>query len=350
MLSNNVISLKIGNKIIFQHPLTQLNKLAKKNSIKNKRKLNNDIKLKINFDSNNLNKEYEQRLINEERLLKKMMQRYFSKEKQNFIKEISKEEIKINNLNLLVEKSKNNDTIKFKEMLDILNKNKEKNKENIKLNLNKNNILNDKKQEILNEISLNKKLFADILCLNKNNIIINNNNLNYIKENQTKENDNFIQIINRRDNKKGNVDNINNNINKTEPNKIRYKKIFKIKEEQIESFRNFVGNSKLSDRIIISYFDIEHPDIKTAAKKYFKSKYGTDEITLLYIYHKNPKDIIYHKFKLISEVNELFIVAKKENLNAPRLFLKNGTEIKNNRKIKCIGALNLDNNNIIKII
>ena len=126
MLSNNVISLKIGNKIIFQHPLTQLNKLAKKNSIKNKRKLNNDIKLKINFDSNNLNKEYEQRLINEERLLKKMMQRYFSKEKQNFIKEISKEEIKINNLNLLVEKSKNNDTIKFKEMLDILNKNKKK--------------------------------------------------------------------------------------------------------------------------------------------------------------------------------------------------------------------------------
>ena len=54
------------------------------------------------------------------------MQRYFSKEKQNFIKEISKEEIKINNLNLLVEKSKNNDTIKFKEMLDILNKNKKK--------------------------------------------------------------------------------------------------------------------------------------------------------------------------------------------------------------------------------
>ena len=66
----------------------------------------------------------------------------------------------------------------------------------------------------------------------------------------------------------------------------------------------------------------------------------------LQIYQKVYLD----KQKLISEINELFLEAKKENLNNPRLFLKNGTEIKNNRKIKCIGALNLDNNYKITII
>jgi len=342
MHSNNVISLKIGNKIIFQHPLSRLNHLEKKNTIENKKKLNNDIKLKINFDLNNINKEYEQKIINEERFLKKITKEYFSKENKNFTNDISKEELKINNLNQYIEKNKDNN-IKFKEMIDVLNK--EKNKENIKIRINNNHISNNKKQELLNEISLNKKLFVDILCLNKsNNIKINNN----IKEGVIKENNNLIKIINKRENKKDN-DN-NNSINKTEPNKMRYKRRFQIKEEQLESFKNFVGNSKLSDRIIISYFDIEHPNIKNAAEKYFKSKYGTDEITLLYIYQKNPKNIIYNKFKLISEINELFLEAKKENLNNPRLFLKNGTEIKNNRKIKCIGALNLDNNYKITII
>ena len=340
MHSNNVISLKIGNKIIFQHPLSRLNHLEKKNTIENKKKLNNDIKLKINFDLNSINKEYEQRIINEERFLKKITKEYFSKESKNFIDDISKEELKINNLNQFIEKNKNNN-IKFKEMIDILNK--EKNKENIKIKS------NDKKQELINEISLNKKLFVDILCLNKSNIIKINNNLNYIKEDVIKENNNLIQIINKGEDKKDNINDNNNDINKTEPNKMRYKRRFQIKEEQLESFKNFVGNSKLSDRIIISYFDIEHPNIKNAAEKYFKSKYGTDEITLLYIYQKNPRDKIYNKFKLISETNELFLAAKKENLNNPRLFLKNGAEIKNNRKIKCIGALNLDHNCIITI-
>ena len=345
MHSNNVISLKIGNKIIFQYPLYRLNHLEKKNTIENKKKLNNDIKLKINFDLNNINKEYEQKIINEERFLKKITKEYFSKENQNFTNDISKEELNINNLNQFIEKNKDNN-IKFKEMIDILNK--EKNKENIKIRINNKHISNDKKQELLNEISLNKKLFVDILCLNKSNNIKINNNLNYIKEGVIKENNNLIKIINKRENKKDNV--IDNNNNKTEPNKMRYKRRLQIKEEQLESFKNFVGNSKLSDRIIISYFDIEHPNIKNAAEKYFKSKYGTDEITLLYIYQKNPKNIIYNKFKLISEINELFLEAKKENLNNPRLFLKNGTEIKNNRKIKCIGALNLDNNYKITII
>ena len=113
---------------------------------------------------------------------------------------------------------------------------------------------------------------------------------------------------------------------------------------------SFIGNDKLSDRIIISYFDINHPNVKIAAQKYFISKYGLDEITLIYIYQTNPNDKFCHKFKLISEINELFIKAKNEKNINPRLYMKSGKEIKNNSKIKCIGALNLDNNSIIKII
>ena len=272
MKTENIISLKLGNKIIFQHSLSQLSQLKKnKNIISNNiEALNKDIIPKFILDKENLENNSEKRLINEMRLFKKIESGYFIDEyKSSFGEEISKIEYEINNLQQSVEKKQLNDYIKFKE-----------------------NIINKKN---------------------------NNNNLKR---------------------------------NKTEPNKIGYNKINginKIKEEYLENFKNFIGNFKLSDRIIISYFNINHPNIKLAAKKYFQSKYGVDEITLIYIYKENQNDKIYHKFELVSEVNELFLAAKTENINNPKLYLKTGKEIINNRKIKCIGALNLDNNTIIFI-
>jgi hypothetical protein len=333
-----MIILKLGNKIIFQHPISQLNNLQKKNTITNKKPLINNVILKINLDNNN--KEIEKKIINEEKLLKKMMNGYFNKEKPNFMNEISKEENQIMNLQKSVEKFELNDNMKFQEMISILNNN---NKENIKLKeVNNKNMTNDKKKEILSLISSNKKFFSKKLCLNKNNfdkinqnLVLfmenNNNNRNNIKTNES--NDNSEQVNNR-----------------IEKSKTIYRKINKIKEEYIKSFKTFIGNDKLSDRIIISYFDINHPNVKIAAQKYFISKYGLDEITLIYIYQTNPNDKFCHKFKLISEINELFIKAKNEKNINPRLYMKSGKEIKNNSKIKCIGALNLDNNSIIKII
>ena len=340
MNSKQMIILKLGNKIIFQHPISQLNNLQKKNTITNKKPLINNVILKINLDNNN--KEIEKKIINEEKLLKKMMNGYFNKEKPNFMNEISKEENQIMNLQKSVEKFELNDNMKFQEMISILNNN---NKENIKLKeVNNKNMTNDKKKEILSLISSNKKFFSKKLFLNKNNfdkinqnLVLfmenNNNNINNIKTNES--NDNSEQV---------------NNKIKIEKNKTIYRKINKIKEEYLKSFKTFIGNDKLSDRIIISYFDINHPNVKIAAQKYFISKYGLDEITLIYIYQTNPNDKFCHKFKLISEINELFIKAKNEKNINPRLYMKSGKEIKNNSKIKCIGALNLDNNSIIKII
>lgn len=340
MNSKQMIILKLGNKIIFQHPISQLNNLQKKNTITNKKPLINNVILKINFDNNN--KEIEKKIINEEKLLKKMMNGYFNKEKPNFMNEILKEENQITNLQKSVEKFELNDNMKFQEMISILNNN---NKENIKLN-NKNKT-NDKKKEILSLISSNKKFFSKKLCLNKNNFDKINQNLVLFKENNNNNRNNINNIKSNESN--DNSEQVNTKI-KIEKNKTIYRKINKIKEEYIKSFKTFIGNDKLSDRIIISYFDINHPNVKIAAQKYFISKYGLDEITLIYIYQTNPNDKFCHKFKLISEINELFIKAKNEKNINPRLYMKSGKEIKNNSKIKCIGALNLDNNSIIKII
>ena len=333
MKTENIISLKLGNKIIFQHSLSQLSQLKKnKNIISNNiEALNKDVIPKFILDKENLENNSEKRMINEMRLFKKIESGYFIDEyKSSFGEEISKIEYEINNLQQSVEKNQLNDYIKFKEMISKLNLKE--------ININKyKNLSNDSKKEILNLIKSNKKLYSNILCLNKNNIDKINGNLTLFKEN----------IIN-----KIHINNNNLKRNKTEPNKIGYNKINginKIKEEYLENFKNFIGNFKLSDRIIISYFDINHPNIKLAAKKYFQSKYGVDEITLIYIYKENQNDKIYHKFELVSEVNELFLAAKTENISNPKLYLKTGKEIINNRKIKCIGALNLDNNSIIFI-
>ena len=327
MKTENIISLKLGNKIIFQHSLSQLSQLEKNKNIiiNNIEALNKDVIPKFILDKENLENNSEKRMINGMRLFKKIESGYFIDEyKSRFGEEISKIEYEINNLQQSVEKNQLNDYIKFKEMISKLNLKE--------ININKyKNLSNDSKKEILNLIKSNKKLYSNILCLNKNNIDKINGNLTLFKEN----------IINKKIKR-----------NKTEPNKIGYNKINeinKIKEEYLENFKNFIGNFKLSDRIIISYFDINHPNIKIAAKKYFQSKYGVDEITLIYIYKENQNDKIYHKFELVSEVNELFLAAKTENINNPKLYLKTGKEIKNNRKIKCIGALNLDNNSIIFI-
>ena len=324
MHSDNYITLKLGNKIIFEHSLSQLNKLEKKNS----KFLCKDIIPKIILDNNKKEKEFEQKIINERRLIQKMMNGFFSfEDKPDFIKEISKTENDINNLKQEIENNKEKDYNNFKEMISVLNL------KEIDIN-NYKTLNNDKKNELLNLIHSNKKLYSNILGLNKNNIDAINGNYTLFKEN----------IIN---------ENSNNSIIKrigTEPNKNKYNNKNSIKEEYIEAFKNFVGNSKLSNRIISSYFDIEHPNVKLAAQKFFKSKYGLDEITLIYIYQKNPNNKLYHKFKLISEINEMFLAAKTENINNPKLYLKTGQEIKNNRKIKCIGALNLENNSIIKIL
>jgi len=374
MNSNSFISLKMGPKILFLHPLSQLKQIS--SSIKKRTNNPNDNKRNMfNFDvipkfifNNAMKQDLSKKLLNKKKIFSNIKNTYFSKNHPDFSGDLKNIENDINFLHESIDKGYNNDYLKFGEMINIINSNKLNDKKQLiqKMNINeykKNN--NEMKKEIINSISLNKELFIQKINLNKKNPklnqmsksraftdsnkdLINNNNIDNNKNINTNTNKNAN--INKNINNKNNITN-DNNYN-TEPNlKENMNKIIPISEEKIQLFKIFVGNSKLSNKIILSYFDSYNPKVKIAGEKYFKSKYGCELITLKYIYPANPPGSIYHKFDFISEIKELFIAAENDwpSLINPKLFLENGKEIINNKKIKCIGALNLNNNSVIKV-
>ena len=126
-----------------------------------------------------------------------------------------------------------------------------------------------------------------------------------------------------------------------------------ISQEQISLFKTFVGNQNIPDNHVLSYFDVSNPKVVIAANKYFKNIYGTEYLTLYYYYPtKAQSGTKIHKFRFTSEISDLFMGAQNDYLSMvnPRLILENGKEIVNDRKIKCIGALNLSNNSKIKVL
>ena len=117
-----------------------------------------------------------------------------------------------------------------------------------------------------------------------------------------------------------------------------------ITQEQIDLFKILVNNPQMQDNHVITYFNKFNPKVKEAAENYFKNIYQLDYITLNYKY-KNKEGKV-HKFRFSGEVDALFAAAQGDYIivNQPRLFLENGKEILKNKKVKCIGALNLENN------
>ena len=414
MNSNSFISLKVGTKTIFNHPLSQLsqipflvnkinqNQINKNNSInykkdnnviqRNQKLYNNQTKLnnynvsqknhinnqtKFNFDViplfvqnqyiNQMNQELSKKLINKHQLFNKIKTAYFSKNTIDFSENLKNIENEMNYLQDSVNKGIKRDYKSFGEMIYIINNNKtnEKIKSIHKMKIkNYENINNDIKTEILNSINLNKKIFTHIIGLNKNKFNKSAKNLTKINSerdskknlNNLDNNNNINKINNIIDNKIKNI-NIEKNV-KTEPDinnnsgNEEIRKIIPVTDEQIELFKSFVGNSKLSNKIILSYFDTYNPKVKLAADKYFKSRYGVGFITINFIYSIKPPGNKQHKFKFISEIKELFFTAQNDlsSTTIPKLYLENGKElIINNRKIKCIGALYLNNNSVIKV-
>jgi ubiquitin C-terminal hydrolase len=70
MNSDNVISLKLGNKIIFKHPISQLNKLIKKKpTASNIKNINTDVIPLFMLNIDKTDEEFGKRFINGERLL-----------------------------------------------------------------------------------------------------------------------------------------------------------------------------------------------------------------------------------------------------------------------------------------
>ena len=387
---NPFISLKIGQKLIFAHPLTQLKQLS---SVK--KRTNNPKNNRRNFDvipkciTNQLMKQdLSKKLINKKNIFNKITNTYFAKNHPNFSEELKNIENEMKLLQVSIDRRNNNDYKKFGEMLNIINSNKTNKDMQLmqKMNVNQYNKMNNQiKNKILNSISLNKKVFIRKINFNKmnqkinqipksktqnksqkdlnNNIILDNDNININNINNNKINNfntesnkniinynnepiindiNYNSGSNRNDMNYNTEQNINNNNNN----------LITISEEKIHLFKLFVGNSKLSNKIILSYFDSYNPKVRIAGEKYFKSKYGCEYISLNFVYPFNPPVNRYHNFNFISEINELFMAAQNDfpSFINPKLFLENGKEIINNKKVKCIGALNLNNNSTIKVL
>ena len=343
--------------------------ISPKNQNNNQTKFNFDVipKFVQNQYINQMNQELSKKLINKHQLFNKIKTAYFSKNTIDFSENLKNIENEMSYLQDSVNKGIKRDYKSFGEMINIINNNKtnEKIKSIHKMNIKNNENMNDDiKTEVLNSINLNKKIFTHIIGFNKNKFNKSAKNLAKINserdskknlnnlENNTNINNNINNIL---DNKIKNI-NIEKNV-KTEPDIINNtgneenRKIIPVTDEQIELFKSFVGNSKLSNKIILSYFDTYNPKVKLAADKYFKSRYGVGFITINFVYPIKPPGNKQHKFKFTSEIKELFFTAQNDlsSTTIPKLYLENGKELINNRKIKCIGSLYLNNNSVIKV-
>jgi len=372
MNSNGFISLKLGERVLFQHPLSELNQITsafiKKTKIKTIKNIGIIPKFITNKQTGTMNQDLSTRLMNKKQNLNKIKSAYFSKNHPDFSENLKNIENQMNSIDETINKRKVNDYKKYEQMISIINKNKTNNKIKSlqKMTVKEYSKINSKtKDDILNCISLNKKVFAQQIGLHKidpnkinqklkmallnQNKMNNNKNMKTLRDKEYNKTETNLDKINSFSDRKKDLIESNSNKNLTQYN-MAQKKVVPVTNEQIELFKTFVGNPTLSNSIVVSFFDLYHPKVTFAAEKYFKNKYGLDFITLNFVYATNPGKKI-HKFKFISEVKELFMAAQNDNISFanPKLLAENGKEIINNRKFKCIGALNLNNNSIIKV-
>ena len=198
----------------------------------------------------------------------------------------------------------------------------------------------DIKKKILSGIFENRESFAERL-----NINIKTDTHKRIKS-QVSNNVNYN--MNNQNNKINNNYNNNNNDNYNNYNKMMSNQVF-ITDDQLQLFKIFINNPKMSNEHAVTYFDKTNPKVKDAAEKYFKNIYRADYITLNYIYKNRAAKV--HKFRFSGDINALFLAAQEDYLSVtnPRLFAQNEKEIFKDKKIKCIGALNLENNSNINV-
>ena len=353
---NQFVSLKMGNKFLFKEPLQSLKFLRNQNiqqgNRNNMNNMNNNWERPNYYSPNNINnkRNYEgmdvipkfianenMKEINNElldRILKKkgifikMMKNYFSEGEDFFSNSIMEIESEMNRYKDIQENNKNNDFEGFKDLLSFINNNRTNpnlaSLQNISINDYK-NMNYDTKKIVLGGIYENRPKFA--LRLNLKNY---ENYQNPAKQRANSFSNNKINMANKR------------------PSNLNL-----ISQEQISLFKTFVGNQNISDNHVLSYFDVSNPKVVIAANKYFKNIYGTEYLTLYYYYPtKAQSGTKIHKFRFTSEISDLFMGAQNDYLSMvnPRLILENGKEIVNDRKIKCIGALNLSNNSKIKVL
>ena len=382
---DKMLYLKMGNKLIFKEPLkgikyaveqyknpnSQINKNDRydiyKPNYNQQSNVNNMNKgnRKRNFqnmdvipkfiafeNSQEINKELAYKLLDKKTKLNTFINAYVSGEQSDFNKEIMDIELEMDKYKSIMEQQKNKDFEGYKDLLSFMNKNKTNSNLNALQNISLNDYRNmnfDIKKRILSGIfenreSLSKRLNINVTSnqmprrinslnfKNPNNMNFNNN------DNNNYENNNYINNINN-----------NYNINDYSNYNMMMKNELSITQEQIDLFKIFINNPKIPNNHVESYFNKTNPKVMDAAEKYFKNIYKAEYITLTYKYNNRGSKV--HKFRFSGNIDALFLAAQEDYLSIikPRLFIENGKEIVKDKRIKCIGALNLENNSTINV-
>ena len=367
---DKMLYLKMGNKLIFKEPLkgikyaveqyknpnSQINKndrydiykpnynqqsnVNNMNKGNRKRSFQNmDVIPKfIAFEnSQEINKELAYKLLDKKTKLNTFINAYVSGEQSDFNKEIMDIELEMDKYKSIMEQQKNKDFEGYKDLISFMNKNKTNSNLNALQNISLNDYRNmnfDIKKRILSGIFENRESLSKRLNIN----VTSNQMPRRINDNNNYENNNYINNINN-----------NYNINDYSNYNMMMKNELSITQEQIDLFKIFINNPKIPNNHVESYFNKTNPKVMDAAEKYFKNIYKAEYITLTYKYNNRGSKV--HKFRFSGNIDALFLAAQEDYLSIikPRLFIENGKEIVKDKRIKCIGALNLENNSTINV-
>ena len=399
-----MITIRLGGNNVFQESLFEMKKHKiniTKNKEYNQRKSNaNSIKsndldisleiIKYDIDSlddiefspkkvkkistNYYNQEILLKIFRKKNTLNKIMNSRFFDEslKDNFGNEINKLSSTINNINKNIQYSNKLDYKNFKILIDSLclldykgiTNNIQYISERDYLKLNKkqyNEILNCIKQykdEMLTNIGFDKLSLDSLNNLN-NDINMNKNNI-LQKDNKTIEVDGIgemkrcMTVNNINQNNKNLINCNSEKIYKTLLRKNLLDKFYDI--NKFELFRLMTNNPKLSNKEISNYLNKSCINVTKAVEKYYQHLYKTDNLILTFFYPEiteTEKKYITHNFNFTSPISLLFDVAIVDYTHALNvsLFTNKKTEIdEKEKKIKCIGGLNLENNSVITVI
>ena len=388
---DKMLYLKMGNKLIFKEPLKGIkyaveqyqnpNSNIKRNdpydiykpnynqqsNVNNNNKYNmNQGNRKRNFqnmdiipkfiafeNSQEVNKELANKLVEKKAKLNTFINAYISGEESDFTKSIMDIELEMDKYKSIMEQQKDKDFEGFKDLLGYINNNKTN--ENLKAFQSKSlndykNMKKKKKKRVLSGIyenreSLSKKLNVNI---SSNPATKRANSITYKNQNN-KMNNNYYNNNNYENNNNYNNNKINNINDYSNYNNMMMKNNIPISQEQIDLFKIFVNNPKIPNNHVESYFNKANPKVMEAAENYFKNIYKADYITLTYKYNNRASKV--HKFRFSGNIDALFLAAQEDYASVikPRLFLENNREITKDKRIKCIGALNLENNTSINV-
>ena len=340
----------MGNKFIFREPLqilksngNQYYSPKQNDPNKNNGKLADmDIIPKFMANQNKGSNEVMiDRLNKSKNIFNKMMASYFSEKEEFFTSSIQEVETEMNRYKDNLENIKNNDYKGFQELLSFINNNRSNpslvSMQNMSLSDYK-NMNYETKKIILGGIYENRPEISKKLNLHAVNIYQDINPMP-----MPGQYSGIKKQVSPPQRPRGGT-------SFSQPPRININTLITI--DQIELFRTFIGNPNIPENHVKSYFDPSNPKVVLAADKYFKNIYKLDYLTLYYYYPTKNDGPKIHRFKFVSDISELFMAAQNDYISVmnPRLILENGKEIMNNKRYKCVGALNLSNNTKIKVL